>query len=82
MKELIDKISTYNLFNYLLPGILFALFAKHFIGLDLIQSDIGIGIFLYYFLGMCISRIGSLIIEPILRKYKLLDSIRKCNAVD
>ena len=33
-----------------------------------IQSDIVIGAFYYYFVGLIISRIGSLAIEPILKK--------------
>ena len=30
MKELLDKISSYNIFNYLLPGVLFAVIANKF----------------------------------------------------
>jgi len=68
MKDLLDKISSYNLFNYLLPGILFAILTEHLTEYKMIQSDIIIGLFLYYFCGLVISRIGSLIFEPAMKK--------------
>jgi len=68
MKEFIDKITSYNLFNHLLPGVLFAAFLNATTPLKLIQSDILVGFFVYYFLGVIVSRFGSLIIEPILKK--------------
>jgi len=72
MKELLDKISSYNIFNFLFPGIVFAIFSKALIGYNFIQSDILINAFLFYFMGMIISRIGSLIIEPILKKISFI----------
>ena len=72
MKEVIEKISSYHLFNYLLPGVLFALFAGKFLSLNFVQEDIILGVFLYYFIGLIISRFGSLIIEPILKKIRFL----------
>lgn len=72
MKEALDKISSYNLFNYLLPGVLFAIFAKSFLSVDLIKENIVLDVFLYYFVGLIISRFGSLIIEPILKKVNFL----------
>lgn len=68
MKELLDKLSSYNIFNYLLPGILFAVIITKTTEFTLIQSDIISGVFVYYFIGLVISRVGSLIIEPILKK--------------
>lgn len=67
MKDFMDKLSSYNLFNYLLPGILFAVFAERLTSYHIIQDDIIVTLFLSYFVGMCVSRIGSLIIEPILK---------------
>ncbi len=72
MKELLDKITSYNLFNYLLPGVLFVVFAKSFLSIDLIQGNTILDVFLYYFIGLVISRFGSLVIEPILKKIKFL----------
>ena len=66
MKEILDKLSSYNLFNYLLPGVLFVVIASKVTRYGFIQDDIVIGVFLYYFIGMVISRFGSLVIEPLL----------------
>lgn len=72
MKEFLEKLASYHLFNYLLPGVLFVFLADKFINLDLYQVDIVFGLFLYYFIGLVISRIGSLILEPFLRKLKFV----------
>ncbi len=66
MKELIDKISSYNLFNNLFPGIIFAVIAEQITSYSFIQKDLVHGVFLYYFIGLVISRVGSLTIEPFL----------------
>jgi len=70
MKELIDKLSSYNLFNFLFPGIIFCIVSKKVVGYNLVLDDILIGLFLYYFVGLVLSRIGSLFVEPILKKVK------------
>lgn len=67
MKDILEKLSSYNIFNYLLPGILFAVFAERLTSYRFIHDDIVVTLFLCYFIGMCVSRIGSLIIEPILK---------------
>lgn len=72
MKEILDKLSSYNLFNYLLPGVLFIVIASKVTRYDFIQDDIVIGAFLYYFIGMVISRFGSLAIEPLLKHFSFL----------
>ena len=68
MSEFLEKLSSYNLFNYLFPGVVFCLLADKVFSFSLIQEDMVVGIFLYYFVGLVISRIGSLIIEPVLKK--------------
>lgn len=70
--DLLEKISSYNFFNYLLPGIIFAVIAKELLPYQLIQADIVIGAFVYYFIGLVISRVGSLVIEPLLKKIRFL----------
>jgi len=73
MKDLLDKLTTYNIFNYLLPGVLFVVIAKALTDYDLIQENNLLGAFLYYFVGMTVSRFGSVIIEPLLRKLKFIE---------
>lgn len=73
MSEIIAKLSSYNLFNYLLPGVIFVYISDNFINSSFIQKDIIIGFFLYYFIGLVISRVGSIIIEPILKLFKFIE---------
>lgn len=72
MKDLLDKLSSYNIFNYLLPGVLLAVFVDALTSLKILQKDIAVGVFVYYFLGSVVSRIGSLFVEPILRKFNVV----------
>lgn len=72
MKDLLDKLTSYNIFNYLLPGVLFAIFVDGLTSLKVLQKDLVVGVFLYYFLGSVVSRIGSLLVEPILLKMKFV----------
>jgi hypothetical protein len=72
MKELWDKLSSYNFFNYVLPGVLFVVFARSLTPFDLVQENLAIAFFVYYFIGLVISRLGSLIVEPILKKSGLI----------
>jgi hypothetical protein len=72
MKDLLDKLSSYNLFNYLFPGIIFSFASKEITSYSFHQKDIIIGVFVYYFIGLVISRIGSLLIEPFLKKVNFL----------
>lgn len=68
VSDFLEKLSSYNLFNYLFPGVVFCLFVDEYFSYSLIQEDIVVGVFLYYFVGLVISRIGSLFIEPMLKK--------------
>src|SRR5258706_9185925 len=69
MKDLIDKLSSYNVFNYLFPGIIFAVVGTQVSSFYLLVDDIVIGVFVYYLYGMVVSRIGSLLIERLLKRF-------------
>jgi hypothetical protein len=71
-KEIVEKISSYNLFNNLLPGILFVYVISNITSFNLLIDNMLIAIFLYYFEGIVISRFGSLAIEPLLRRIKFI----------
>lgn len=73
MKDLLEKLSSYNIFNYLLPGIVFVLLADALTSYHFVQQDIILGVFLYYFIGLIISRLGSIAIEPILKWAKFVN---------
>ena len=68
MKELLDKLSTYNIFNYLLPGIVFVILADEITNYSFAQQDIIIGLFLYYFIGieMISEHLESQVIDSLL----------------
>lgn len=72
MKEIIEKISSYNLLNYLLPGIVFSFFIEKTTTFSFLPENILVLAFLCYLIGMIISRIGSLIIEPLLKKARFI----------
>jgi hypothetical protein len=73
LKDLIDKFSSYNIFNYLLPGVLFAALGDRLTSYSLLIDDIVVGVFIYYFIGLVISRIGSLFLEPLLKWLKIVN---------
>ena len=72
MESVLEKLSSYNIFNNLLPGVMFVIFAKQFTNINLVQEDVFIAAFLYYFIGLIISRVGSLVLEPLLIKIGLI----------
>ena len=72
MEKLLEKLTSYNLFNYLLPGIIFSVLLEKTTNYSIIHKDILIEAFLAYFIGLAISRVSSLIIEPCLKKIKFV----------
>lgn len=72
MNNIIEKLSSYNFFNYLLPGIVFSITLSKITSYNIIVENLFLGFFVYYFIGLVISRFGSLIIEPFLKSVKFL----------
>ena len=72
MEKIFEKIGSYNLLNNMLPGSVFVYLLKGFVGIDILQKDVVNNLFLFYFIGMIISRIGSLVVEPICKKVKFV----------
>lgn len=71
LKQIVGKISSYNIFNNLYPGILFCYDLKIVLDINLLSNNWFENLILFYFAGMVISRIGSVIIEPIMKKIKI-----------
>ena len=67
MKDLLSKLSSYDIFNYLLTGVVFATLTKASTNFELVVSDPVAAGFMYYFMGLVVSRLGSLVIEPALK---------------
>lgn len=72
MDNFLDKLSSYNLLNNLLPGVLFLVIIDMLDVVDIKENNIILMLFGGYFAGMVLSRIGSLIIEPWFRKWKIV----------
>lgn len=73
MESLLEKLSSYNLFNNLFPGVLCAIAIDNMTSIPILQEDHIIGVFLYYFLGIVVSRVGSLLIEPLFKLTKFVE---------
>ena len=72
MNDLVKQISSYNLFNYLLPGAVFCVISQESASVPLVQENLFSAFFFYYFIGLVISRIGSIVVEPALRFLKFI----------
>ena len=67
LKLVIDKLSLYNFLTNILPGTVLCVILKYLVGYDLIPDDYYQAGIVFYFVGMVNSRVGSLVIEPILK---------------
>jgi hypothetical protein len=72
MEKLIEKLSSYNIFTNLFPGIMYCYLVNKLFGISLVNNDLIVSVFFYYFCGMVISRFGSVLIEPILKKVNFI----------
>ena len=80
MEELINKISSYELFNNLAPGIVFDFMLSKVLNINILEdTSIIEKLIICYFFGILIGRIGSLIVEPLLEKAKI---VRRANYKD
>ncbi len=66
----LGKISNYNILNNLIPGAILCVVFKYLVGYDFMNVGILELIVIFYFAGMINSRIGSLVLEPLLKKIK------------
>ena len=73
MEEFFKSISKYNVANYLIPGVVTVVLLRATNSFNLIQDELLLGLFLYYLVGLLISRIGSLLIEPVLKGLKVIE---------
>ena len=72
VKALMEKVSQYNIFNYLLPGAVFAVALEHLSQYSIFCSSSIANLIVVYFAGMVLSRVGSAIIEPLFRGIRFL----------
>lgn len=67
LKLVIDKLSQYNFLTNILPGSVLCIILKYLVGYDLIPDDYYQAGIVFYFVGMVNSRLGSLVVEPLLK---------------
>ena len=64
----LGRISNYNLLNNLIPGAILSVLLKYLVGYDFMNIGTLELLVVFYFVGMVNGRIGSLIVEWILKK--------------
>lgn len=65
IESMAEKVSAYQIFNFLLPGAVFVAAFGHVSGHALVSGNVVVDLIVVYFTGMTLSRVGSLMIEPI-----------------
>lgn len=72
MDKFLDKISAYQFLNYMIPGTLFLVLIDVLGVYDLPLDNVLLILFGGYCSGMVLSRIGSLLLEHYLKKWKFI----------
>lgn len=77
MGEAFNKITIYEFFNVLFPGVLLGAYSMELFGIEFYSNNnmvfqTIIVLCLAYFLGLVVSRLGSLLVEPIAKKTGLI----------
>lgn len=70
LSNIIEKVSSYNLFNNFLPGVITCYLIEKTTHFSILSNVFWQNFFIYYFVGLIVSRIGSILIEKTLRKIK------------
>ena len=68
MNDFIKKLGSYQIMTNLLPGVFFGIGLKLLLGITLPIQNTGEVIIVYYFMGLIINRISSLVVKPVLNK--------------
>lgn len=72
MESLVEKLNSYSILNNLLPGVVLGFLFESCLSVTIIQGNVIEDLFIYYFIGMLISRFGSVIVEPLYKKISLV----------
>ncbi|TCW48845.1 hypothetical protein EDC53_104210 [Phytobacter diazotrophicus] len=75
MEDFLNKISTYQIFNNLVPGAFFVSFIETSLNIDISGNQLIKSIIVYYIVGLVIGRIGSTILTPFLKLIKIVEYI-------
>ena len=73
IRAITDKLSQYNFLTNLLPGTMLCILLRYMVGFNLGFSAEWYQLtVIFYFVGMVNNRVGSLLIEPMLRRLKIV----------
>ena len=70
MEKLIERISVYEILNNIIPGTIYVILVEKMTFFRIRTNNIWLDIVLYYFIGLIIGRVGSLVIERFLKRIK------------
>lgn len=73
-KTIVEKISSYNIFTNLFPGAVFCYIVNKITRFTISSDNLIEQLFIWYFAGMVISRIGSIYIERALKNIKIKEN--------
>ena len=73
VNDLLKQLSSYHLFNFILPGAAFCVLGNYLFSYDLIVANLFAAFFFYYFIGLTISRVGSIVLEPAFEKLRIVE---------
>lgn len=71
LNNLIEKISSYEIFNNIIPGTIYAVLTEKLTSFSIKVENIFVTIILFYFVGLIINRMGSLVIHGLLKKINI-----------
>jgi len=67
MNVFFEKLGSYHILTNLIPGAFFVLSARYLFDINLALGSAAENVVLYYFIGLLVSRVGSMIVTPLLR---------------
>ena len=71
-KLIIEKLSQYNFLTNILPGTVLCILLHYLVGYKLMLENSYLSGILFYFVGMINGRFSSLVVEPLLKKTKVI----------
>lgn len=87
MEKILEKLDSYRILNNLLPGIAMSFLCEKAWGITVVEGSFPENFFIYYFIGMVVSRTSSVVVEPICKAIKLVkytshDEYAKASKID
>ena len=82
MDKFLNKLSEYHFIQSLVPGMIFTYCSKMFYGINFLTDKPVYDFIVILIIGLIISRIGSIIVEPMLRKTKILNFCKYSNYIE